>query len=120
MAGAYNVVAPIGKATFGGMLRACADVTGSSAEFVWVSDEQLLAQGVRQWSELPLWRTFPGVWSVDSDAGQAAGLSCRPLSATVADTWSWMLASYDDAQDERVSEIGLSREREQQILANVA
>jgi 2'-hydroxyisoflavone reductase len=119
-AGVYNVAAPIGAETFGGLLQACADATGSGAEFVWVPDEQLLAYGVRQWSEMPLWRTFPGVWSIDAGKARTAGLSCRPLAATVADTWSWMLAAGADFDDERAGAIGIKREREQQILAIVA
>jgi len=118
--GAYNVAAPVGRETFGGMLEACADVTESDAEFVWVPDEQLVAQGVRQWSEMPLWRTFSGVWRLSSAAAQAEGLSCRPLAATVRDTWLWMQAAPAKSADERASEIGISREREQQILARVA
>lgn len=120
IAGAYNVTAPEGRETFGGLLEACAETTGSDAQFVWVPDEQLLAQGVRQWSEIPLWRTFPGVWQVSSVAAQAAGLSCRPLAATVRDTWNWMRDTAGPMDDERSSEIGISREREQQILARVA
>ena len=88
--GAYNVTAPIGRETFGDMLDACAEVTGSDAVFVWVPDERLLAEGVRQWSEMPLWRTFPGVWQVDPAAAVAAGLTCRQLADTVADTWAWL------------------------------
>jgi 2'-hydroxyisoflavone reductase len=118
--GAFNVTAPIGRETFGGMLRACAEVTGSNASFAWVPDDELLARGVRQWSEIPLWRTFPGVWRVDSAAAHAQGLSCRPLAATVADTWSWMQESRAPGDDERAREIGISREREQAILADVA
>jgi 2'-hydroxyisoflavone reductase len=118
--GAFNVTAPVGRDTFGGLLGACAQVTGSGAEFIWVADEQLLAQGVRQWSEIPLWRTFPGVWQVDSSAAQRSGLSCRPLDATVADTWAWMLDGGMARESERSGEIGISREREQQILARVA
>jgi nucleoside-diphosphate-sugar epimerase len=117
--GAYNVAAPVGGETFGGMLRACAEVTRSSAEFVWLRDEQLLACGVRQWSEMPLWRTFPGAWQVDSSAAIAAGLSCRPLAVTVADTWSWLQESDAGLDDERASEIGISPEREREILASV-
>jgi 2'-hydroxyisoflavone reductase len=117
--GTFNVTAPIGGETFGGMLRACADVTGSDAEFVWVPDDRLAAQGVRQWSEMPLWRTFRGVWQVDSGAAMAAGLSCRPLAATVADTWSWLQGSGGERDDERAGEIGMSRERERQILASI-
>ena len=118
--GAFNVAAPVGRETFGGMLAACAVSTGSAAEFAWVSDEQLLACGVRQWSEMPLWRTSPGVWRVDSSAARARGLSCRPLAATVDDTWSWMQDGTTRLTDERTSEIGISREREEQILACVA
>lgn len=118
--GAYNVAAPIGGATFGGMLQACAEVTGSDAEFVWVADAELLGQGVRQWSEMPLWRTFPGVWQVNPGAALAAGLSCRPLAETVADTWSWLQGSSEALDDERASEIGITSERERQILASVA
>lgn len=117
--GAYNVAAPMGRETFGGMLRACAEVTGSGAELVWVPDAQLLAQGVRQWSEMPLWRTFPGVWQVDPGEALAAGLSSRRLAATVADTWAWLRSTGAVLEDERAWEIGLSREREEQILASV-
>jgi 2'-hydroxyisoflavone reductase len=118
--GAYNVTAPVGRETFGGMLNACARATGSGAEFVWVPDEQLVAHGVRQWSEIPLWRTFPGVWRVDSSAAQAQGLVCRPLAATVRQTWAWMQSGLAPGDDERAGEIGISREREQRILASVA
>jgi len=119
LSGIYNVAAPIGRETFGGMLQACAEATRSRAAFVWVPDEQLLADGVRQWSEIPLWRTFPGVWRVEAAAAQRAGLSCRPLAVTVADTWSWMLNADTNGVDERALELGMSREREQQILASV-
>lgn len=118
LSGAYNVAAPIGRETFGGMLQACADATRSGAQFVWVSDEQLIAHRVRQWSEIPLWRTFPGVWNVDAGAARAAGLSCRPLAATVADTWSWMLTADPGTDDERATELGISAEHERKILAS--
>jgi nucleoside-diphosphate-sugar epimerase len=120
IAGAYNVAAPIGRETFRDMLHACAEVTGSDAEFVWVPDERLLAEGIRQWSEMPLWRTFPGVWRVDPAAALAAGLTCRQLADTVADTWSWLHDTNGEVGDERASEIGISREREQRILASVS
>lgn len=119
ISGIYNVTAPVGGETFGGMLGACAKVTRSMAEFVWIPDRQLLACGVRQWSEMPLWRTSPGVWQVDSTAAVGKGLSCRPLTATVADTWQWMQdGGY--LYDERAGEIGISSEREQQILAGAS
>jgi hypothetical protein len=70
---------------------------------------------------MPLWRTFPGVWQVDSAAALGAGLSCRLLAAAVADTWSWLQDGGVTALDaERVSEIGMSSEREQQVLASMS
>jgi 2'-hydroxyisoflavone reductase len=115
--GTYNVTAPVGRETFGGLLGGCAEVTGSAVELVWIPDARLLACGVRQWSEIPLWRTLPGVWQVDSGAASTRGLSCRPLTATVADTWRWMQDG-GHVHDERAGEIGISPEREQQILAS--
>ena len=103
-----------------GRLLYSVQVTGSDAEFVWVPDEQLLAYGVRQWSEMPLWRTFRGVWQVSSVAAQAMGRSCHPLARTVADTWQWMQNNTVHADGERAAEIGISLEREHQILARVA
>ena len=69
---------------------------------------------------MPLWRTFPGVWRVDSSVAHALGLSCRPLAVTVDDTWLWMQEGITRLTDERTSEIGISREREEQILACAA
>jgi 2'-hydroxyisoflavone reductase len=113
--GVYNVTAPIGRETFGGMLDACRGVTGSHARSVWVPDAVLLRWGVRQWSELPLWRTHPGVWHVDSARAHAAGLTCRPIRETVRDTWAWM-ATAELAANARSNEIGLDPRREEKIL----
>jgi 2'-hydroxyisoflavone reductase len=61
-AGVLNVAAPMGHAAFGAMLAQCAHVTGSESEFVWVNDGFLVEHGVRQWTEIPLWRVHPGTW----------------------------------------------------------
>lgn len=114
--GMFNVTAPVGERTFGDLLAACAAVTESQPDLVWVSDQQLLSLGVRQWSELPLWRTFEGVWRVDSAGAEAAGLRCRPLLETTAATWSWMKTTTLGA-NERSADIGIDPAREEQILA---
>jgi nucleoside-diphosphate-sugar epimerase len=115
--GTYNITAPQHRETFEQMLQACAEATGSEAEFTWISDAELLAAGVRQWSQLPLWRTFPGVWRVDSTAAQSAGLSCRKILETVTDTWAWMASAPVDFIDQRSTEIGISPDLERQILS---
>lgn len=111
-----NVTAPIGRDTFGGLLRGCREVTGSSADLVWVRDDHLLGAGVRQWSELPLWRVSDGVWRVDSSAAERAGLVCRPQRETIEATWRWMNARGQGAVDDRAPGIGLSPEKEQTVL----
>jgi len=120
LSGSYNVTAPIGSATFGGFLAACRDATDSDAEVRWVPDEVLLAAGVRQWSEMPLWRVADGVWAVDSTKAARHGLRCRPLRETVTDTWAWMQSgAFVDGRD-RSPEVGMSREREADLLGRLA
>ena len=116
-AGVFNVTAPPGHATFGTMLAACAAASGSHPEFEWIPDKFLIRQGVRQWTELPLWRTYPGTWRVDGSRAHAAGLMCRPLSDTVAETWAWMTTGGALVENERAGEIGMSAERERAVLA---
>jgi 2'-hydroxyisoflavone reductase len=113
----FNVAAPIGQATFGSLLADCIQTTGSDAELVWVADEFLLDHGVRQWTELPLWRTYPGTWKVAADRAAAAGLSCRPLSETVRDTWTWLRSEGDAVAHERKSEHGIAPDKEAWLLA---
>jgi len=82
-----------GSSTFGRMLAAARAVTGSGASITWVDDEHLLDSAVEPWTELPLWTpvdTAPHTWDADSVPARDAGLACRPIEETVADTWAWM------------------------------
>ncbi|MFI6998296.1 NAD-dependent epimerase/dehydratase family protein [Nocardia sp. NPDC050175] len=116
LTGIFNVTAP-GRETMGDLLHACHTVTGSTAALEWVTDEEwLAAQGVRQWTELPLWRTYKGAWKVDSQHARDAGFSARPVRETVADTWTWLTTGGAAIDHERASELGIPPEREQAIL----
>ncbi|MET9932875.1 MULTISPECIES: NAD-dependent epimerase/dehydratase family protein [unclassified Streptomyces] len=115
--GAYNVVAPIGRDTMRDLLTACVLVTGGDAQLAWASDKLLLDHDVEQWTELPLWRTHEGVWRVDSSRAQAAGLVCRPLADTVADTWAWLRGGGVPVEHPRWAEHGISSAKEAEILA---
>jgi 2'-hydroxyisoflavone reductase len=116
LAGTFNVAAPPGHAAFGDMLSACSDATRSDAELIWVDDAFLLAHGVRQWTEIPLWRTPPGTWRVDSGRAIGSGLRCRPMTATVTDTWQWLSAGQKPVPSARQADHGLDREKERQLL----
>lgn len=118
--GAYNVTAPVASATMGEFLTACMAATGGDGELRWVPDEVLAEHGVRQWTELPLWRTAAGVWRVDSSAAQQAGLRCRPLADTVADTWHWLCAGGRPVAHPRSAEHGMTPGREAAILSSLS
>jgi nucleoside-diphosphate-sugar epimerase len=114
--GTFNVVAPRGHATYGDLLDACVAATGDGAELVWVDPSWLADHGVREWTELVLWRSPAGTWEVDGTRAQVAGLTCRPLSMTVADTWAW-LQNEQPVPHPRAAEHGLKPEREAALLA---
>ncbi|MFI6712959.1 NAD-dependent epimerase/dehydratase family protein [Nonomuraea sp. NPDC050478] len=91
--GAFNVVSPPGFVTMRELLETCVRVTGSDAELRWTSEEAILAAGVQPWTDLPIWLTGEGhafVHGGDVSRAVAAGLRCRPVEETVADTWAWL------------------------------
>lgn len=114
--GGYNVTHPDGI-TFHGFLEACLHETGGAGTPVWVDPAVLVYQGVKQWTELPLWRTHAGVWAVDSSRAVAAGLHCRSLANTVRDTWAWWAADGRPVDHPRWAEHGIAEEKEAKILA---
>lgn len=117
--GVYNVTAPVGRDTMGDFLGACLEVTKSSGHLVWAPDGLLVRHKVQQWTELPLWRTHAGVWSIDSTRAQEAGLRCRPLAQTVADTWEWLRSGGMPVEHPRWDEHGISAGKEAEILAGL-
>ncbi|MFE9686988.1 NAD-dependent epimerase/dehydratase family protein [Streptomyces sp. NPDC006285] len=93
--GAYNLVSPSGHATTGTLLDACARVTGGRAELRWTEPEVILAAGVEPWTQLPGWvppdsELHDMMHGADVSKAVRDGLRCRPVSETVADTWSWL------------------------------
>lgn len=91
-AGVFNATGPKQPLTFELLLEACRTVSGSNARLVWVASERLVEEGIREWSELPLWLTDPtaqGVMQVDTSRARATGLRFRPLARTIADTLQW-------------------------------
>ncbi|MEW1654747.1 NAD-dependent epimerase/dehydratase family protein [Streptomyces sp. NPDC093707] len=113
---AFNVAHPEGL-TFAEFVTACLTVTGGAGRPLWASPEDLARHGVKQWTELPLWRTHAGVWAIDSSRAVAAGLRCRPLGETVADTWAWLQADGRPVEHPRWAEHGIAPEKEDKILA---
>jgi 2'-hydroxyisoflavone reductase len=91
--GAFPATGPAGQTTFGELFEAARDATGSDAAFTWVSDEFLVEHEVGAWTELPLWLPLsagPAAHDIDTTAAEAAGLRCRPIADSVADTAAWI------------------------------
>ncbi|MFF7988041.1 NAD-dependent epimerase/dehydratase family protein [Streptomyces sp. NPDC007901] len=116
--GGFNITHPEGI-TFRGFVEACLAETGGAGAPVWVDPSVLIEQGVKQWTELPLWRTHAGVWAVDSSRAVAAGLQCRPLADTIRDTWRWRTGDGRPVEHPRWAEHGIVPEKESKILASL-
>ena len=94
-AGVFETAGPTGRDTRGDLLAACAAATGAAPALTYVDDDFLVAHGVEEWTEVPLWApraTAPSLFRHDSSGAEAAGLRWRPLAETVADTWAWQQA----------------------------
>jgi nucleoside-diphosphate-sugar epimerase len=116
LGGVFNVAGPTGRDTMSGLLDAAQRVTGGAGTPVWVDSGWLIEQGVRQWTGLPMWRTAPGTWAIDTGRAEAAGLICRPLLDTVADSWAWIRSGGQPVADERRALHGLDPQREAALL----
>src|SRR5262245_31624396 len=70
-AGIFNATGPERPLTFRQMLETCAAAAGSQAQFSWVDEPFLLGQGVKPYSDLPLWipknlKAYAGHFAVNS------------------------------------------------------
>ena len=120
--GAFNTVSRPGHTTIEALLTACVAVTGSGADLVWRSPEQVAAAGVAGWTDLPIWTPPDGelaaLHDADVTAAFAQGLRCRPVVETVRDTWDWLQAEgWPVPPSDRAGILGLSAEQEQALLA---
>jgi 2'-hydroxyisoflavone reductase len=117
--GAFNTVSRPGYCTMGELLEAAVTVTGSDAELVWASPEVIEEAGISPWTELPIWlpddAEYGGMHDGDVSAAYAAGLTCRPMPDTVADTWTW-LRTEGDPGPRPGRPLGLDPIKERQVL----
>jgi 2'-hydroxyisoflavone reductase len=98
--GVFNTVSAPAHFTMRELLDACRDVTGSDATFTWVDGKTIVDNGLKPWTEIPVW-----LWDAEGDVSQtwivgvakalAAGLTARPMEETVRDTWEWVQAGAD-------------------------
>ncbi|MFD1825270.1 MULTISPECIES: NAD-dependent epimerase/dehydratase family protein [Mumia] len=122
--GVVDAVSPPGHTTTQALLHACVAATRADASLVWAPPEVLAAEGITGWSDLPIWvpptGDLAGLHESDTRAAYEAGLRCRPIEETVADTWAWLQAEGrpTSAHPERQPS-GIDAETERLILARV-
>ena len=89
--GTYNATGPDYELQMGRLLEECEAVSGGGADLVWVSEDFLEENGVEPFTELPLWvpREYGALQAIDCGKAIAAGLTFRPLSATIRDVLEW-------------------------------
>lgn len=112
--GAFNAISPSGFATTQKLLENCRTVTNSDAEFVWMDPDFLSAQKIEQWGELPIWvePSFSGMFTFDTRLAVSHGLTFRPISETISDTWNWLQSYSAENSPVFPAAIGLSAEKE--------
>ncbi|CAM5400138.1 MULTISPECIES: NAD-dependent epimerase/dehydratase family protein [Streptomyces] len=120
LSGPYNLISEPGHATMGELLEACVAVTGSDAELRWSGPEEILAAGLAPWTELPVWlppgELYDAIHRGNPAKALGAGLRCRPVAETVADTWAW-LQELDGPPPLRPGQpVGLAPEKEEAFL----
>jgi 2'-hydroxyisoflavone reductase len=117
--GVFNAIGPDYRLTMSKLLNECKTITNSDAEFVWVSDQQLLQHNVEPWSELPFWipedSDSVGMALRDNRKAIKAGLTFRALPETIADTLEW----WQREKARSAQKAGISREREAEILSAI-
>lgn len=97
----------VSNLTMRAMLDGIRAATNSTATFTWVSPEFLAAHDVR----LPVWTAR----ALDPKSAIANGLTYRPLHETVESAIEWHLSR--DANRQLLMRAGITREREQELLA---
>jgi 2'-hydroxyisoflavone reductase len=112
--GPFNSASPTPPFGFGDLLDATVRAVGPrDTELVWVDGDWLREQK-ENGQTLPLWTEGAAENTLAADPTRAlnAGLSPRPLTETISDTWDWMRA--DDPQPS--PGWGLEPEREAALL----
>jgi 2'-hydroxyisoflavone reductase len=121
LTGPVDVVSEPGHTTMAELLAVGNEVTGGRAELRWTDPEVILRAGIEPWTQVPIWLP-PGelhdfLHQGDTSRAAAAGLRCRPVRETVADTWAW-LRSLPAGAPQRADRpaVGLDPEVERRVL----
>ncbi|SDW65934.1 2'-hydroxyisoflavone reductase [Marininema mesophilum] len=98
--GIYNAIGPAKRLTIGEFLEEGRQTLNPDATLFWADDQFLGAHQVQPWTEMPLYIPEGGPWieqhgsmqgflQISNAKALQSGLTFRPLSETLKDTWHW-------------------------------
>jgi 2'-hydroxyisoflavone reductase len=89
--GIYNATGPNSPISMGEFLVEASLVAGTPVQMHWVDEAFLLEHEVVPFQQLPLWvpSASRGLMQIDCSRAVAAGLTTRPVDATIAATLAW-------------------------------
>jgi len=118
--GVFNATSPADQLTMGELFDTCKEVSGSDAEFTWVSKAFLEENEVAAWSDMPVWVPLEGEEAghpyMEVSRAVAAGLTFRPIAETVRGTLDWWATIPQERLDKPMRS-GITAERETELLA---
>jgi 2'-hydroxyisoflavone reductase len=113
--GIFNALGFDGAVTLQEFLHGCKVVLGrNDASFTWASEEFLLKNEVRPFSEMPFWLPEQLAHHYAPERGIAAGMTFRPIAETIQNTMDWWNATRDDTYKWRY--YGMAKDREAELL----
>jgi 2'-hydroxyisoflavone reductase len=118
--GFFNLTGPGHSLTLGDFLDTARQVLNPAARVHWINAEWLLGEGVKPWSELPVWLPpeNEGLHRMHLARALATGLTFTPLAQTIADTAQWAQANPAPVNHSAVAQTlpGMAPEREADLL----
>lgn len=121
VAGTFNATGPANELSTSRCVEAMAKALESDVRFRWVPWPKLEELGVGLGGDLPIFLPgtgeYTGFHRVSIQRALDAGLTHRPLEDTVRDLMAWWKTLPADRQAKTA--VGLSREREREVLAQL-
>ncbi len=118
--GIHNLTGPDTPVTFNAFLEQSRQAIGSEAKITWVDADFLRRQhNVRSFDNMPLWAPLDedlGFQQISSARALAQGMQFRPVQETAAAAWRWFQAYNFKSSQFPLNGMGISREREQDLL----
>jgi len=116
--GIFNATSPMDNETTQDMLGYCKQSLSSDATFTWADTDFLQQHEVSPWGGMPVWvpreGEIGGISRIDSSKAEKLGLSTRPRSETVTDTFTWY--GQQPAARRKTLRAGISNEKETEVL----